>query len=149
MGTYYQIKEEEDRVTLEKFATESNIFRVFPTEEHTTIDAHFDSVVGKGIIEMKDRGYPSSAFNGEWFLEVDKYAEVMRHSVSGGTPLVINFFTDGIVAIWNLHRFIPREPVRRRTWNEGMGAYECSDKYILPLSAATIYNKEGKKMKLK
>lgn len=50
--------------------------------------------------ECKDRWYTHTQFD-EWFIEVDKYNELMN---SGKKPLYINTFKDDWLIIWDLQK---------------------------------------------
>lgn len=53
-------------------------------------------------IEIKNRHNKSTDFK-DWYLEPHKYNELkMVQEASGHTPYYVNFFDDGLVAIWNI-----------------------------------------------
>lgn len=133
---------------LQEFAAHSDFFdRVEPPGVHCGgIDAIGKRADVTYAIELKTREYVHQRFE-SWFLEADKYAELMRHSRGNIRPVYINFFPDGWTAIWCIDPdkggIDPGEPVKDR-WvkNPGTtgGEIECTTKYLLPIKDAVLYD---------
>lgn len=95
-------------------------------------------------IEIKSRTYVHSAFD-TWYLEADKYAELMRRSRGNIRPVFVNFFSDGWTAVWCVDPdkggIDPGEPVKRRVKNPGTGGeIECTTKYELSMKDGVVYD---------
>lgn len=130
---------------LQEFAARSGFF------DNVSGDVYCGGVDAMGerngvtyAIEIKTREYVHTAFD-TWFMEVDKYAELMRHSRGGIRPVYVNFFPDGWTAVWCVDPdkggIDPGEPNKRRVKNPGTGGeVECTTKYFLPIKDAVLYD---------
>lgn len=132
---------------LKEFAAHSDFFdRVEPPGVYCGgIDALGERNGVPYAIELKTREYGHQRFE-SWFLEADKYAELMRRSRRDIRPLYINFFPDGWTAIWCVDPdkggVDPGEP-RKDRWvkNPGTGGeIECTTKYFLNIKDAVLYD---------
>lgn len=142
--SYADSMEEVDFSRLQEFAARSGFFQGVSADTYCAgIDA-LGQRDGVGYaIEIKSRTYVHSAFD-TWYMEADKYAELMRRSRGNIRPVFVNFFSDGYTAIWCVDPdkggIDPGEPVKRRVKNPGTGEVEITSKYELSMKNAVVYD---------
>ena len=143
--SYADSMEEVDFEKLQEFAGRSGFFDGAVSAD--TYCAGIDAMGQRNgvpyAIEIKSRTYVHSAFD-TWYLEADKYAELMRRSRGSTRPLFVNFFPDGWTAIWCVDPdkggVDPGEPKKRRVKNPGTGEVEITTKYELSIKDAVLYD---------
>lgn len=91
------------------------------------------------IIEGKDRNYNHDSFNGEWFLEKDKYESMMEYR-RNNKVLYINTFKDNYMVVWDITK-INLDNIKKGTKNLPKCTMYPSEKkektvYYLPLTDA-------------
>lgn len=64
-----------------------------------TKDGYF---VKKYAMELKQRLYDHNDFNGDWFIEVKKYNNLLDYQSSGYTSVYLNTFNDEYFCIWDI-----------------------------------------------
>lgn len=141
---YADAMEDIDFEKLKEFAAHSGFFAGVSADTYCAgIDALGERGTVRYAIEIKSRTYVHDAFDG-WYLEADKYAELMRRSRGDTRPVFVNFFSDGYTAIWCVDPdkggIDPGEPVKRRVKNPGTGEVEITSKYELSMKNAIVYD---------
>lgn len=68
-----------------------------------TKDGYF---VKKYAMEIKQRLYGHTAFNGDWFIEVKKYNNLLDYQSSGYTSVYLNTFNDNTYVIWDIEDIV-------------------------------------------
>ena len=53
-------------------------------------------------MEIKQRLYGHNDFNGDWFIEMKKYNNLLDYQSSGYTSVYLNTFNDEYFAIWDI-----------------------------------------------
>lgn len=142
--SYADSMEEVDFSRLKEFAARSGFFAGVSADTYCAgIDALGQRNGVPYAIEIKSRTYVHDAFD-TWYLEADKYAELMRRSRGDTRPVFVNFFSDGYTAIWCVDidkgGIDPGEPNKRRVKNPGTGEVEITTKYELSLEDAVLYD---------
>ena len=142
--SYADGMEDIDFEKLQEFASRSGFFDNVSGGVYCGVDAMGERNGVTYVIELKTREYGHQRFE-SWFMEVDKYAELMRHSRGDIRPLYVNFFPDGWTAVWCVDPdkggIDPGEPNKRRVKNPGTGGeVECTTKYFLPIKDAVLYD---------
>ena len=64
-----------------------------------TKDGYF---VRRYAMEIKQRLYDHNDFNGDWFIEVKKYNNLLDYQSSGYTSVYLNTFNDNTYAVWDI-----------------------------------------------
>lgn len=53
-------------------------------------------------VELKQRLYNHTDFNGDWFIEVKKYNNLLDYASSGYTGIYLNTFNDNTYVVWDI-----------------------------------------------
>lgn len=76
--------------------------------EYADIDILFTAYTKDGYfvrryaMEIKQRLYNYTAFNGDWFIEVKKYNNLLDYQSSGYTGIYLNTFNDNTFVVWDI-----------------------------------------------
>lgn len=140
-----------ERNKLQTFTTlnpDFHLLKFTSASGYSTFDAFATSgdVNSNWAVEVKVRTFSKSKYRTA-FLKVDKYNAIMNkckldnYINKNVQPILLNFFTDGYVAIWNLNHVTLDEPkyVRYKLYNVTNSPIVDNLVYELKLNEATFY----------